>query len=1389
MSYHIRTPFTGTADMMRHHPLLLVLAVGAIWLLHFPAAADAPLDYRFLSTNDVSDRYYLEAAKAPILIDGKADDAFWQEASALDGSTNEAGKQGPTSLRLGYDKDYLYLLAVCTADAPGDLVSKSAPGERDGRIWGGHCIDFKIGIPGRQFQVLVAPNGAFADMKNGSAGWNPEVEVKTAVTATGYVVELRLRRSDLGLGGVPEGYGFRLAFGRAAPNNQLQALGGPYGDLAKAPTMVLGTREEAEQLRSGQILGLKNLVMWNVDREEYPSAIKTATGRIQIANQGGRPTGEAALQIAVTDGERDLLAERIYPLESSALEYDLELSTLPPGVYTIELRLLDGDELFDRQQRRLVIADEAIPTSGTIQLEVPASPAALSAWPLTFGVPFPPGALANAGDLILRDSAGRELPLQTNVTSRWSRKGPIRWVLLDTVVPTSTEPQVLQLSYGSATAPPQPERVAVESTTLPDGRSALQIISDRLTATIPLSLTPGVANVIVDGREYFGAAEDTGPYLVDEAGTLYRGNLDPEPTITVEDDGPLKACVRVSGWHVAENGERLGKFILTYRVYAGVPHLFMDHTFIVTADTDQVRYRDIGYSVGTQAKHGIFGAPRLVPFSLNTPEDSAYLLQRDDLSGKVVVNNRFYEEFGKAEGWVSAGHTAVSMRDFWQNFPKEFGVTPTRLTTHFWPAHGEAPRRSGDNLSVRNAALCWFAHEGELLDFRVPPEVVELVRQESPKGDNWENAKIINAMGIAKTHHLMFQFHTGNWDQARVRSAHLVFDQQPTAIPDPAWVCASGVLGTVARKDTSRHETIEHTIDTTAERFMRQQEMDRDYGMWNFGDAHHNWQWQEQRWWLYRTWRATHHSWPRWPWLQALRSGSFKALGYARRNAYHVADISHCHYTDETFAKKNWPQGKLVGGICDYKGLAHWSAGNRLGYNSIADVLLLHYYVTGDLRARDTALAHGRALLEDGNAQSGREGSGRLTSLVALYAYTWDNDYLKLLDAHVDELLRTTTEETVFEDASSANRALLSIWTQGVLSYVDFAGAEKGKAFITRWADYLTRTGDEAMFGHMDTIESPIGAIQAHLAYAWRITGNTDYLGAAVFRNNFYATAFYEGDDPRFQGSPISRRRNMPWSFWLTDVGTYLAALDDYGKEPPEWTPPPRPTIPSLWMQEIEGKQHNVFFARIKQSREGAFQIHTVVSARGHIAELVPLDGGPIQRVDARPHATHSNMETIHMDVAADDCLEYALRLRSDRGYAPIPLPLATGQEGLQEVYPTYAAGRPVYVRSGWPFAFDLPAGTTEFTLNYDGQHGHRMIVRKGDGTTVYDESTISITGPTYPTLPIQGSPKGWSLEYFGEGGSGRCMVWFRDFGPSSMWLAASPERFFWPSNPDFNWE
>ena len=73
-------------------------------------------------------------------------------------------------------------------------------------------------------------------------------------------------------------------------------------------------------------------------------------------------------------------------------------------------------------------------------------------WPVTFGVPFPRGALKDAGHISLWDT-DREIPAIGRVTARWD-DGSISWLLLDFAVGLrGNERKRLSLRFGEDVLP------------------------------------------------------------------------------------------------------------------------------------------------------------------------------------------------------------------------------------------------------------------------------------------------------------------------------------------------------------------------------------------------------------------------------------------------------------------------------------------------------------------------------------------------------------------------------------------------------------------------------------------------------------------------------------------------------------------------------------------------------------------------------------------------------------------------------------------------------------------------------------------------------------------------------------------------------------------------
>jgi len=1367
------------------------------------------------------EKIYLSAAAEAPTVDGVLDDVVWKIAWRTDRFTWGGGRKGAnaTVLVAAYDAKMLYLAAKCAVADIGKLSAKYPSSVRGGKVWGDDCVDFKFSPDNERtsIQFIVGAGGACYEARNADATYDPEWQRAAKIGSDEYVAEMAIPLTAVGIHEFRPGLPLLFNFGRADRSlaiNELTVLAEPYLTFDNASLLILGSEQDHEAFLAGGAFLREVQISVMMDRDQYPSFQRLATGRVQLRSgrSGTKLSGEPAIVLTVMQGDKAIRSQRITPVLGPILDIDVPLKGLAPGTYELVVQVADGEQLLEPEGRRefVVYASTAQQQqSGRIPITVPAPQERLSPlpWPLTFGVPFPWGALRSVDNVRLVDADGAEIPIQVKVTGRWSKSGSIRWLLIDCISPAGQ--RNMTLGYGPkvqrTTAPPATLARISQYDGLPrpsgpmvglrrptykeKSRDALAVDETNAQVTVttgpvrfavPKRSTPGISQLWLDrnrdgrfdrGEEMLRPDKAAGPYLVDEAGQAYYGINDPEAEVVVESSGPIKACVRVSGWHVAESGEKLGKYILRYYAYRGLPYVRVYHTFIVTAGsnkatvgtgdgtpgTEEVRYRDIAYSIPFASGYYFFGTPKINTGWVRGKDASAYLLQRDDLFCKMYENGKFADECEKAEGWMSIGNSGrvmtVAVKDFWQNFPKELEVRNDRAIVHFWPAHTEEPIRTGESLSIQNVYQQWFAHEG-ILDFKVPEEVLQHVKTDS-EHYNWPNAKVINAMGLAKTHEMLFYFHTEDWEKARARTVSRTFQSNPTATCDPEWVCESKVLGNMFAHSPDKFPRIETAIDRNLDNIFRHREMDRDYGMFNFGDSHHNWHWQQRRWNLHRIWRNTHHGWTRWPWLMYARTGRKDLYDWADRNARHVADVDHCHYVTKEFLGLPWPRAKLVGGLCDYKGFVHWASGARHGYNSAADPMLHHYYFTGDERSLTTALEHGRALIEHGRAYPHREGSGRCTSACALYFHTWDNDYLDFAERTVDCLLGTQREDGSFPQWED--------FAPFLQRYVDLTNSRRGMKAMARWGDYIvTQRMPVTLYGTKISI----------LSHAYLYTGDERYLRTAAYRVGASVDNQYLGEDPRYHGMFIVGHSNLDQSYFMQWIPYYLSAVAKHGGEPEPDRPDrtwirthdqrkPDDDTAAAWTTKYgdPGKGLYLWQARLKQMGEKPFSLS--VDLRGYagqefMAEVRPIGGGETVRAF---HAFEKHEKSGQLDIAVsqDGKLEYDLHLYANNNFNA-RVPITYGQDDMKEVYPIFGGG--TVIGGGFRCYFNLPPGAKRFELGYKGRAWPlRMELFAPSGQRVAEDTWISSNSVYANTRWLGASAElgieGWSFATSGYGPGG----------------------------------
>ena len=313
---------------------------------------------------------------------------------------------------------------------------------------------------------------------------------------------------------------------------------------------------------------------------------------------------------------------------------------------------------------------------------------AWAALPVTSGVPFGKGELTGAESVRLLDSSGQEAMLQTTVGTRWP-DGSIKWLFvsfLATAEPQKTATYLLEYgtdvrrtaSTSSLVCRRQGDMVQIDT-------GALQIAFDATKSGFPSSIRSGHMNdadVLLAGQ--LMAAEVT-----DCPGKRFT-TLSPPERIEIEESGPIRAVVQVTGHHRSPDGRNMFAYRNRFRFYAGLPWVAVSYTWINDLGADAfAQFAEIGLHIPLSQTEpwawtaGLGGGRQAGgqgPWSLEQMRDDSY--QVTPAAPEDVATRR-------ADGWVDVtnarwGMTAV-VRDFWQLYPKALRVAADGLTIDLCP--------------------------------------------------------------------------------------------------------------------------------------------------------------------------------------------------------------------------------------------------------------------------------------------------------------------------------------------------------------------------------------------------------------------------------------------------------------------------------------------------------------------------------------------------------------------------------------------------------------------------------------------------------------------------------------------------------------------------------
>ena len=647
--------------------------------------------------------------------------------------------------------------------------------------------------------------------------------------------------------------------------------------------------------------------------------------------------------------------------------------------------------------------------------------------PVTAGVPFPKGMLGSDAQLRLLDSQSREIPLQTRVLERWP-DGTVKWVLLDF---QNQEPGVT-LEFGNQVARNKAD-------------SPLQVTEDADAVTVDT----GTLKFTVNKRRFglLDAVWHEGGKVIDRPavftltgpdGTVYTSAAAPEEVV-VEENGPVRAVVRVSGRHQAADGKKLFTYTVRLHAWARQPYLRIQHTFgndSGAADFTTIRSLALHLPLaGTGGEWSMAG--RSGGFRENQP-----VQLKQHAGARYSVDPRIAQG-RRASGWAErsgGGRVAtLAVRDFWQNYPKDLGVSPEGFDVALCPALRQ-DEYDGANGTIDEHRLYYYLHGGGYK-----------LRQ-----------------GVTKTHDLWLEF--GGKAAAAVRT-----EQQVRLAAAPAgWYARSNVFGELALPGAggvlARYDQV---FAQSFAGYLRDRETNREYGMLNFGD-----------WWGERiiNWGNSEYDTQHAFLLQFARTGDWRYFRAAEEMEWHNRDIDTIHYHSDR---------KLVGAVYAHA-IGHTGAyyeqrptagappgGFREGspQSHFADDHTFieghfdYYFLTGDRRSFETAIRtadrYDGYFTRNYDFNNCRQPGWLLVLTMAAYNATNDPYYLNAARIVVDRVLERQTPDGGWKRQMVPGHCfctprhqgnagfMVGVLLTGLRHYYEATGDERAADSIVKGAHFL----------------------------------------------------------------------------------------------------------------------------------------------------------------------------------------------------------------------------------------------------------------------------------------------------------------------------------------------
>ncbi|MBL4701344.1 MAG: hypothetical protein JKX85_08800, partial [Phycisphaeraceae bacterium] len=708
---------------------------------------------------------------------------------------------------------------------------------------------------------------------------------------------------------------------------------------------------------------------------------KLATGQVALfARQGD--LSFANLQIRTKKISDAQLAERAREqARGHAIKAQFQDGYIPP--------IWDPSQITFKQ-RSARIRLKQVPLKAQSILATPGN------YPLSVGVPITDRHMFKAQQFRLLDAEGEPIACQITPTALWEQEGAIKWVIVDANVQIDDPltPVELTLEYGRSVRDVEP----LQTMPITDSDTHITVDSGKLKVTFSKTTGTLIDAATLDGKPVMVPDSQRGGYFVDNNDQTYRtSGKDDQYKLVVEVAGSLHTILRATGWYVNDAGQKACRYTTRIHLYKDQPMLRMEHTWIVTLDTDPFWFKDLGLnlpmSIAAASKAMVsVSNEKLTQSITQTLEGKTLSLTQNDLAKSTVTHaNKQLSISAQTGGWVSllgqdTGVT-VTVRDMAMQFPNQLDVTENGIKFHAWKTLQDKEL----NFRHEGIAKLW----GQKTWQRMNENVISQGALES---------RVSNGLGFARTHHLTLAFHEPKEAQAQIAGA--LGQYEPIASVDPQWIKNSKSLPLILPTyDEDRFAAYETQIKEKFDEYVQvANHLDPMIGFWDYGrgcpqdlappgSSPQN-PLGTSKGWTYSGINANDdmsYGNPQLPWLLYLRSGDRKYLRRARAMTTHVMDTRIIHWHNKSLGREIGQSYKRTGTWVFDGSDAGWTGDIWAGFLATA------YQVTGYQRSLDVLGEIANGYAHTNRPVQNHQTVTYLGAIARYYTSTWDKKLLDIL--------------------------------------------------------------------------------------------------------------------------------------------------------------------------------------------------------------------------------------------------------------------------------------------------------------------------------------------------------------------------------------------------------